>query len=121
MTRVFKTDAERERAEHFRALLARLSAGDGEDRTLGADIVEACGVAPAEFGDPTACIDCAIALTDILSFQRIEILTAAIHGLRQRCREGWKPLQNITAADTARAITTLIVRGEIARLEGMPS
>lgn len=119
MTTIYRTDAEREQAIELRRLLIRLQNGEGEDRPLGADIVNAIG-APAELGDPTGCLDCALHLADYLKFSRIETLAWAVHTLRDKVRQGWKPADGISHADAARTITCIVVKCQIARLEGSP-
>lgn len=119
MTAIFRTDAERAQAIELRRLLMRLQNGDGEDRPLGADIVTTIG-APAELGDPTGCLDCALHLAAYLRFNRIETLAWAVHTLRDKVRDGWKTAEAITHADAARTITAIVVKGQIARLEGTP-
>lgn len=120
MTAIFRTATDRAQAIELRRLLLRLQNGDGEDRPLGADVVTAIG-APAELGDPTGCLDCAMHLADYLQFSRMEALAWAVKVLRDRVRDGWKAAGDITHADAARAITTIIVKGQIARLEGTPA
>lgn len=119
MTAIFGNDKDRAQAIELRRLMMRLQNGDGEDRPLGADIVTAIG-APAEIGDPTGCIDCALHLADYLKMNRIEALAFATKNLRDRVRVGWKSAATISTADAARAITAIVVKGQIARLEGTP-
>lgn len=119
MTAIFRTEADRMQAIELRRLLLRLQNGEGEDRPLGADIVTAIG-APAALGDPTGCLDCALYLADYLKMPRIEALAWSIKTLRDRVREGWKAPEDISHADAARALTIIVVKGQIARLEGAP-
>lgn len=120
MTAIFSTDDQRAQAIELRRLLIRLQNGEGEDRPLGADIVGAIG-APATLGDPTGCLDCALYLADYLKMSRVDTLASAIMDLRTRVRGGWKAAADITNSDAARAITRIVVRGQIARLEGPPA
>lgn len=119
MTAIFSKDGDRAQAIELRRLLIRLQNGDGEDRPLGADIMAAIG-APAEMGDPTGCIDCALYLADFLKFERLEALAWATTNLRDRVRGGWKSVNAIAPADAARAITAIVLKGQIARLERAP-
>ena len=119
MTAIFRTERERRQAIELRRLLIRLQNGEGEDRPLGADIVAAVG-APAEIGDPTGCLDCALYLADFLRAPRIDVLAVTTNALRERVRGGWKSAQEISVADAARAMTTIVVKAQIAKLEGAP-
>lgn len=119
MTAVFTTDDQRAQAIELRRLLIRLQNGDGEDRALGADIVNAAG-APATLGDPTGCLDCALYLADHFKMNQVDTLARAVINLRERVREGWKKAGEISNSDAARAITVIVVRTQIAKLEGQP-
>lgn len=119
MTALFRTDDDRKLAIELRRLMMRLQAGEGEDRELGADILEAF-VLPHTIGDPTGCLDCAFYLADFLKMGRIEALAWATHGLKERVRDGWKSANEITNADAARAMTAVLLKARIAQLEGAP-
>jgi len=120
MTAMFRTDADRSLAIELRRLLIRLQNGDGEDPALGADIREAFAL-PHTIGDPAGCIDCSLWLADHLKIDRMEALAWATNNLRDRCRDGWKTANEITNADAARAITAILLKAKIARLEGTPA
>lgn len=119
MTAIFRTEKDRAAAVELRRLLIRLQNGEGEDRPLGADIVAAVG-APPEIGDPTGCLDCALYLADFLRVPRIDVLAVTTKTLRDRVRDGWKSAHAITVPDAARALTTIVIKGQIAKLEGPP-
>jgi hypothetical protein len=120
MTVMFRTDTDRALAIELRRLLMRLQNGDGEDPGLGADIREAFEL-PHTMGDPIGCIDCALWLADHLKASRVEALDCATGALKERCRDGWKSADQITHADAARAITGILLKGKIAKLEGTPA
>lgn len=119
MTAIFRTDEARSSAAELRRLLIRLLNGEGEDRDLGADVREALGV-PSEAGDPTGCMDCAYALVKAMRIDWLETFERVKMNLRDRARTGWNPPDGVTNADVARAITIVVVKCEIARLEGTP-
>lgn len=119
MSAIFGKDSDRAQAAELRRLLIRLQNGDGEDRPLGADIVTMVG-APAEIGDPTGCLDCALYLAEFLKFERLEAIAWATNRLKDRVRGGWKAAGEITNEDAARAVTCVVLKGQIARLERAP-
>ena len=120
MTGLFATDVQRACAADLRRLLKRLEGGEGEDRALGADIVNALD-APPMIGDPTGCIDCALHLADALKQDGVDVLASAVVDLRQRVLSGWKRGGEITTADAARAISAIVLRVYIAKLEKAPA
>ncbi|GAA3849494.1 hypothetical protein AFIC_001023 [[Pseudomonas] carboxydohydrogena] len=119
-TRIHTTDAQRTKAAAVRRLLIRLENGDGEDRTLGADILDALDV-PAQTLCPVSFMDGAAALAGFLGFQRMDICNAAAKALRERVLGGWKDGKSITAADLARAMTIILLKLQLAKLERAPA
>lgn len=73
MTPLFTSDKQREHAADLKRLIARLEAGHGPDRQLGADILEAVA-APATMGDPTASVDCCLHLAEFLKQSAVRSL-----------------------------------------------
>jgi hypothetical protein len=115
------TDAQRAQAVALRRLLIRLENGEGEDRALGADILNALD-APTLIGDPTGCMDCAFNLAEWLCQPRSDVLNRATVRLRDRVViDGWKSAETISAADVARAMTMIILRVHLATLERAPA
>lgn len=70
---MFATDQQRRLAIQVNSLIARLEAAHGEDRGLGADIVETIG-APTTIGDPTSSIDCVLHLAEHLKQSSTRLL-----------------------------------------------
>lgn len=119
-TRIHMTDAQRAAAADVRRLLVRLQNGEGEDRALGADILNALD-APSLTLCPVSFMDGAAQLTGLLGYPRTEICNAAAKVLRERVLTGWKDGRDITAADLARAMTTVLLKLHLAKLERAPA
>jgi hypothetical protein len=111
-----QTDAERERAAELRKLLARVEAGRGEDRPLGADILNALD-APTLIGDPTACLDCTLNLAQAIGQDMLEVLGAAMRYAVAMAKEG----KTITVEDVARIACSIALRVHVAKIEGAPA
>lgn len=119
--RLHSNDNEREQARQLRSLLVLLD-GDiaGDDHALGADILNALD-APIGIGDPVMCMDCALHLADWMKQPQLDVLNAATAWLRDKVRTGWKKPEAISGADAARAITTVLLRVQLANLERAPA
>lgn len=118
--RLFTTDAARAQAIDLRRLLLRLENSDAADSSLGDEILTALN-APAGIGDPTDCMDCAADLADWLRQPRLDVIAQATNALRERVRRGWKCAAEISAADAARAMTVILLRVQLAKLERAPA
>lgn len=119
MTGIFNSDERRAMAADLRRLMIRLQNSDPPDVGLGPDIRDVLN-APATIRDPLNFMDDALWLADFLSFDRVDVLAAATKALREKVRAGWKAPFEISNADAARAITSIVLKGHIARLEGVP-
>lgn len=119
MTGIFRTHADRASAAELRRLLIRLQNGEGEDRALGADIREAFNL-PHTAGDPTGCIDCALAVAVAAKQDPKDALKAALDGIDHRLREGWQPTVADGLAVLSRAVCLVVLKCKIAKLEAAP-
>ncbi len=104
------TDAQRDEAAAIKLLLVRLDAGQGEDRALGADVVDAVD-APRTIGDPTAQIDASFALARWLDQNPVVITASVLRDKRPQC----------TDRQLARMLCTTILRVHLANLERAPA
>lgn len=118
--RLYQTAAERDLAAVLRLLLDRVEGGQGEDRDLGLDIVDALGL-PRTIGDPTSCIDCALAVADELRQCRVDALAAGWTTLRGQITAGKIRKPEVGSDDFARTILSVVLRVHIARLEACPA
>lgn len=118
--RLHQTTAEHDLAALLRGLLAIVEAGQGEDRGLGVDVVDALGL-PRTIGDPTSCIDCALAVADELKQCRADTLGAAWTTLRNLIVMGKIRKAEVGGEDFARTILSVVLRVHIARLEACPA
>lgn len=119
-TRIHSTDAQRAKAAQIKRLLIRVQNGDGEDRSLGADILDALEV-PTQTLCPVSFMDGAAELAGFLKYERMEICKAATTLLRDRVTGGWKEGREISSADLARAMTTILLKLQLAKLERAPA
>lgn len=118
--RLFTPEASRLQAIEVRRVLLRLTNGDGEDRQLGADVLEAVE-APPTIGDVTGCFDCAWALAEELKQSTLNLHVRTGFEVRKRIDEGWKSADKVTNADIARAMTVIVLRTHLANLERAPA
>ena len=120
VTALFTTDGKREQAGALRLLLTRIENGAGEDRVLASDVLDALD-APVLIGDVTGFVDSALHLAEFLKQDRLDALSGALRCIFERIRRGgWKTSGDVSHADAARAITGLVLRVHIAKLEGAP-
>lgn len=120
MVSLFASDRHIARANALRPLLARLEAATGEDRVLGADILNALG-APMLIGDATGSMDSAFNLAAWLRCARGDLLHRAAIQIKVRvARGGWKQADQVCSADVARTMTLIVLRVELAKLERSP-
>lgn len=117
---IFTSDIQRAHAADVRRLLIRVENGVGEDRALGADILEITG-APAMIGDPIGCIDCALYLVEFLEQDRLIAIERVSKNLAGRVRAGWKTTDAISISDVARAICALALKVYLGRMERAPA
>ena len=118
--RLFTPEAARLQAIEVRRVLLRLQNGDGEDRDLGADVLNAVE-APPTIGDVTGCLDCAYHLAKHLKQSTLNLHVRCGVDIRKRIDEGWKTVDAVTNADIARATTITILRVHLANLERAPA
>ena len=120
MVRLHASDRQITKANALRPLLARLERTTGEDRVLGADILNVLG-APMMIGDATGSMDSAFNLAAWLRCARGDLLHRAAIQIRERCaRGGWKQADQVCGADVARTMTLIVLRVELAKLERSP-
>lgn len=118
--RFYSNDNEREQARTLRSLLVLLEGCAGDNSALGPDILNALD-APIGIGDPVTCMDCALHLADWMKQPQLDVLNSATAWLREKVRAGWKKPEAIGGADAARAITTVLLRVQLANLERAPA
>jgi hypothetical protein len=118
--RLFTSDDQRARAIEVRRLLLRLENGEGEDRNLGADILNAID-APTLIGDVTGCMDCAYHLARHLGQSTLNLHVRVGFKMRERVDCGWKSAAEVTGADVARAMTAIVLKVHLAQLERAPA
>jgi hypothetical protein len=118
--RLFTSDEQRARAIEVRRLLLRLENGEGEDRGLGADVLDALA-APAEIGDVTGCMDCAYHLARHLGQSTLNLHVRVGFKMRERVDGGWKSAAAVTGADVARATTAIVLKVYLVKLERAPA
>lgn len=120
MNRLHSNDNEREQARKLRGLLVLLDDYASADPTLGWVLLDALN-APIGIGDPIEHIDSAIHFAKWMKQPVDSVLSAATVSLRDKVRNGWKSSGALTGADAARAITAVLVRVCLAKLEGAPA
>ena len=118
--RLFTSEAARAQAIEVRRVLLRLQNGDGEDRGLGADVLNAVE-APTTIGDVTGCVDCAYDLARFLKQSTLNLHVRCGLKIRDRINEGWKLADQVTNADMARTMTIIVLRVHLANLERAPA
>lgn len=117
--RLFTPDDQRARAVEVRRLMLRLENGEGEDRNLGADILDAI-LAPPTIGDVTGCVDCAYHLAKHLGQSTLNLHLRVGIEMRERVECGQKSAGEISVADVARAMTAIVLKVYLAKLERAP-
>lgn len=107
---LFTTDAKREQAAAIALLLARIDGGQGEDRILGADIVDTVD-APRSLGNPVGQVDAALALATWLKQDPIAVVTSVLREKSAECSHN----------RLARKLCATILRVHLANLERAPA
>lgn len=117
---IFASDMQRAHAAEIRRLLIRVENGDGDDRALGADILETTG-APMTIGSPIGCLDCVYDFVQFLEQDSFALLDRAKRILADRVRAGWKSEAQITTSDIARVMCALALKVYLGRMERAPA
>lgn len=106
---LFTSDRQRDLAADLKRLIARLDAGHGPDRRLGADVLEVLA-APATMGDPTESIDCCLHLAEFLKQSAVRAL-----GKTQQSHPNAEPRH------IARLMCTKVLIIHLAQIERAPA
>lgn len=107
---LFATDAQRDLAAAIKVLLARIEIGHGEDRALGADIIDVVD-APRSIGNPTWEFDAAFTLATWLQQDPVAVVSSVFREKQSRC----------TRDQLARMLCATILRVHLANLERAPA
>lgn len=107
---MFTTDMQRDHAAAVKLLLGRIETGRGEDRILGADIVDALD-APRSIGNPTCEFDAAFRLATWLRQDPVAVTASVFREKKPVC----------TRDQLARLLCATILRVHLANLERAPA
>lgn len=108
--KLHSTDTQIAQAVTLKLLHARLETGHGEDRGLGADILDAVD-APRTIGNPCSGVDAGLALAGWLGQQPAEVAASVFGRKTAAC----------SADQLARMLCAAVLRVHIANLERPPA